>query len=151
MVQVSFQFIHERTRQKGHKQKHKRFCLTVRQNLLTMSMTKHWYCLIREPGGSLEIFKSCLDSVLDKKALSDTLRAETLGRIPEVISNIFQPVIHAKVWRKSFRPDEFRVSSKPVDNLSNRPQQVSNKSQVSLQGSILQSSIPKILPLAITK
>lgn len=107
-----FSSTHERMRCKGHKQKHKRFCLSIKQNCLTRSMTKNWHCFIREPGESFEILKCYLDLVLDKQALGNHVWAETLDKMPEVIFNIFQTVIHAKVWRKWFRHDKFAVSSK---------------------------------------
>ncbi|KFQ85061.1 hypothetical protein N337_12980, partial [Phoenicopterus ruber ruber] len=50
----------------GHKLKHRRCRLNIRNRFLTVRVTEHWHRLPREvaESPSLEIFKSCLDMVL---------------------------------------------------------------------------------------
>ncbi|KFV76646.1 hypothetical protein N308_07469, partial [Struthio camelus australis] len=50
----------------GHKLKHRKFCLKTRKNFFTVRVTEHWSRLPREAleFPSLEIFKSCLDTIL---------------------------------------------------------------------------------------
>jgi len=38
----------DRTRGNGHKQKHRRFCLKIRQHLFTVRVSKHWHSLPTE-------------------------------------------------------------------------------------------------------
>ena len=56
----------DRTRGKGHKPKHGRFPLNVRKHFFTVRVSKRWHRFPREvmESPSLEIFKSCLDTVL---------------------------------------------------------------------------------------
>ncbi|KFV80724.1 hypothetical protein N308_09504, partial [Struthio camelus australis] len=50
----------------GHKLKHRKFCLNLRKNFLTVRVTQHWNRLPREAveSLSLEIFKTRLDAIL---------------------------------------------------------------------------------------
>lgn len=49
-----------------HKLKHRRLPLNIRKCFFTVSVTKHWHRFPREvvEPPSLEIFKSCLDTIL---------------------------------------------------------------------------------------
>jgi len=51
----------------GHKLEHMRLHLNIRKCFLTVKVTEHWHGLPREvvESPSLDIFKSCLDMVLD--------------------------------------------------------------------------------------
>jgi len=55
-----------RTRDNGHKMKHRKFRLNMRKNFFPPRVTEPWNRLPREAmeSFSLEIFKTCLDEVL---------------------------------------------------------------------------------------
>jgi len=56
----------DKTRANGHKRKHKKFHLNTRKNFFTLRVMEHWNRLPGEAveSSSLEIFKTCLDTVL---------------------------------------------------------------------------------------
>jgi len=56
----------DRTRDNGHKMKHRKFQLNMRKNIFTLRVMQHWNRLPREAVEfpSLEIFKTRLDKVL---------------------------------------------------------------------------------------
>jgi len=55
-----------RTRDNGHKMKHRKLHLNTRKNFFTLRVTEHWNRLPREfvESPSLEIFKISLDMLL---------------------------------------------------------------------------------------
>jgi len=65
----------DRTRVNGHKPKHRKFCLNVRQIFFTLRVMEHWNGLPRGvvDSPSLEIFKTHLDTVLGDPALAGVL------------------------------------------------------------------------------
>lgn len=103
-----------RTRCKGHKLKHKRFCVKIRQKIFIISTTKHRHSL-PERLGSLPPWKhpkavwTCSWATRLQVALAWT---GDLDRTPEVPSNLCHFVIHPKVQKKCFRPGELTVSNK---------------------------------------
>jgi len=56
----------DRTRGNRRKLKHGRFLVNVRKHLSAVRVTKHWHRLPREAveSPSLEVYKSCVDTVL---------------------------------------------------------------------------------------
>lgn len=66
----------DRTRGKGHKMQHRKFCLSMSKKFFTVMVTEHWSRLSREAveAPSVEVFQSCLDPIL-----GDPARAVRLG------------------------------------------------------------------------
>lgn len=48
----------------GHKLQHRNFCLILRKKFLTVRVTENWNRLPRKLVDSMEIFKSCLSTIL---------------------------------------------------------------------------------------
>ena len=56
----------ERTRNNGHKLKHRKFPMNLRKKIFILRVTEHWHRLPGEAveSPSLEIFKTHLDAIL---------------------------------------------------------------------------------------
>jgi len=85
----------DRTRGHEHKLKHRRYCLNISKHIFTVRVTEHW-CRLRSEAVeslSLEILKSCLDTVLGS-LLCVTLFEQVVGQDNlQVSSNLNHSVI----------------------------------------------------------